>query len=137
MNETSSLTLEDIMRFNGPVVLEFGASWCSHCQAAQTIISDALLQYPNVKRIKIEDGKGKRLGRQFSVKLWPTVQNQNLNLSQRLACLLIPRQMNGGAVLLELHVKSRDAQLQHCVHEKLQVASVQKQRLHQYCGQQD
>jgi len=34
----------------------------------------ALLQkYPEVRRIKVEDGKGKPLGRSFQVKLWPTL----------------------------------------------------------------
>lgn len=73
MNEPSSPTLDEISQLTGLVVIEFGTSWCGHCKAAQTIISDALLQYPNVKHINIEDGKGKRLGRQFSVKLWPTL----------------------------------------------------------------
>jgi thioredoxin 1 len=30
-------------------------------------------QYPVVKVIKVEDGKGKPLGRSFGVKLWPTL----------------------------------------------------------------
>jgi thioredoxin 1 len=32
-----------------------------------------LRQYPAVKLIKVEDGKGKPLGRSFGVKLWPTL----------------------------------------------------------------
>jgi thioredoxin 1 len=34
----------------------------------------ALLEsYPLVRHIKIEDGKGKPLGRSFQIKLWPTL----------------------------------------------------------------
>jgi thioredoxin 1 len=34
----------------------------------------ALLEkYPEVRHIKVEDGKGKPLGRSFRVKLWPTL----------------------------------------------------------------
>jgi thioredoxin 1 len=34
----------------------------------------ALLQeYSGVRHIKVEDGKGKPLGRSFQVKLWPTL----------------------------------------------------------------
>ena len=34
----------------------------------------ALLEkYPDVRHIKVEDGKGKPLGRSFRVKLWPTL----------------------------------------------------------------
>jgi thioredoxin 1 len=32
-----------------------------------------LARFPNVRHIKIEDGKGKPLGRSFRVKLWPTL----------------------------------------------------------------
>ena len=56
-----------------PLVVEFGAPWCEHCQAAQPLISAALAQHPGVRRIKVEDGKGRPLGRSFGVKLWPTL----------------------------------------------------------------
>ena len=58
---------------DGPVVLEFGTDWCGYCQAAQPLISAALGAHPDVKHLKIADGKGKPLGRSFGVKLWPTL----------------------------------------------------------------
>lgn len=64
---------EDVLRHRGLLVLEFGTSWCGYCQAAQPIIQAAFEDFPQVTHIKIEDGKGKRLGRQFGVKLWPTL----------------------------------------------------------------
>jgi thioredoxin 1 len=57
----------------GPTVLEFGAPWCGHCQAAQPLLAAAFADHPRVGHIKIEDGKGKALGRSFTVKLWPTL----------------------------------------------------------------
>ncbi|HEY0843684.1 thioredoxin family protein [Methylotenera sp.] len=33
----------------------------------------AINAYPNIHHIKIEDGKGQRLGRTYAVKLWPTL----------------------------------------------------------------
>jgi thioredoxin 1 len=63
----------EVDHWTGPAVLEFGASWCSHCQAAQPVIAAALEQFPAVRHVKVGDGKGKPLGRSFQVKLWPTL----------------------------------------------------------------
>jgi thioredoxin 1 len=63
----------EIDTLTGPVLIEFGAPWCGHCQAAQPLITEALADYPDLPHIKIEDGSGRRLGRSFRVKLWPTL----------------------------------------------------------------
>lgn len=57
----------------GPAVVEFGTSWCGHCQAAQPLIAAAFADHPQVRCFKVEDGPGRRLGRSFGVKLWPTL----------------------------------------------------------------
>ncbi|HZQ60346.1 MAG TPA: thioredoxin family protein [Casimicrobiaceae bacterium] len=57
----------------GALVLEFGTPWCGYCRAAQPLIAHALDQHPAVQHIKIEDGPGRRLGRSFGIKLWPTL----------------------------------------------------------------
>lgn len=56
-----------------PLMLEFGAPWCGYCRAAQPLIAEALAAYPHLRHIKIEDGPGRRLGRSFRIKLWPTL----------------------------------------------------------------
>lgn len=66
-------TRDDINRLSGVSLLEFGASWCGYCKAAQLTITQVLSQCPEVRHIKIEDGKGRRLGRSFHVKRWPTL----------------------------------------------------------------
>ncbi len=66
-------TREEIDLLPGPVLLEFGTSWCPHCQAIQPALTKLLQQYPQVRHLKIEDGKGRPLGRSFRVKLWPTL----------------------------------------------------------------
>lgn len=71
--ETPEPTLEEIKALAGPTLLEFGASWCGYCQAAQATIAAELARFPNIRHIQIEDGKGRRLGRAFHVKLWPTL----------------------------------------------------------------
>src|SRR5690554_1074226 len=58
---------------DGTVVLEFGAPWCGHCQAAQPALERALSSRQGVRHIKIEDGRGRPLGRSFGVKLWPAI----------------------------------------------------------------
>lgn len=66
-------TREEVDAMRGAVLLEFGVDWCPHCQAAQPLIADALKCHPEVRHIRLEDGKGKRLGRTFAVKLWPAL----------------------------------------------------------------
>jgi thioredoxin 1 len=63
----------DVDAWPGAVVLEFGAAWCEICRAAQPAIKSALDEYPGLKHVKVGDGKGKPLGRSFTVKLWPTL----------------------------------------------------------------
>lgn len=69
----SEPTREEIDRTEGPVLLEFGASWCPHCQALAPALSELLREYPSVRHIKVEDGPGRPLGRSFRVKLWPNL----------------------------------------------------------------
>jgi thioredoxin 1 len=57
----------------GAVALEFGTDWCGFCKGAAGDIAQALAARPGVKHIKVEDGPGRKLGRSFKVKLWPTV----------------------------------------------------------------
>jgi thioredoxin 1 len=63
----------EIELLDGATVIEFGAPWCGHCQAAQPLLASAFAGHPGVRHLKIEDGKGQPLGRSFRVKLWPTV----------------------------------------------------------------
>ena len=69
----SEPTREEVDRMAGPVVLEFGASWCPHCQAIQPQMAGLLARHPEVRHVRVEDGPGRPLGRSFRVKLWPTL----------------------------------------------------------------
>lgn len=66
-------TLEQLGDMPGYTLLEFGTSWCTYCQAAQPLIAEAMHLRNDIRHLRIEDGKGKRLGRQFGGKLWPTL----------------------------------------------------------------
>jgi thioredoxin 1 len=66
-------TRDSIDALTGEVVLEFGANWCGICRAAKPAIENALADRQHLNHIKVADGKGRRLGRSFRVKLWPTL----------------------------------------------------------------
>ena len=66
-------TRAEIDALDAPTVLEFGTAWCGYCQAAQPFVATAFADYPRISHIKVEDGRGRPLGRSFGVKLWPTL----------------------------------------------------------------
>lgn len=66
------MTRDEVNQSKGFLLVEFGASWCGHCRAVRSTVSELLGEHPNVHHIRIEDGPGLPLGRSFQVKLWPT-----------------------------------------------------------------
>ncbi|MGE0876157.1 MAG: thioredoxin family protein [Burkholderiales bacterium] len=75
--ETSYLDKEparaEVDALGGPTLLEFGSPDCGHCRRAQPLIEAALAAHPRVRHLKVADASGRRLGRSFGVKLWPTL----------------------------------------------------------------
>ncbi|MFD1712746.1 thioredoxin family protein [Ottowia sp. GY511] len=69
-----SLTRADVDAQRGALVLEFGTNWCGWCRGAQPDIEAAFAQAgADVPHVKVEDGPGRRLGRSYGIKLWPTL----------------------------------------------------------------
>ena len=68
---TDEPTRAQVEALPGLSLLEFGAAWCPHCQAVQPLLQQ--LVPAEVRHLKIEDGKGRPLGRSFAVKLWPNL----------------------------------------------------------------
>ena len=63
----------DIEALPGAAVVAFGTDWCGYCAAAERFIEPALADHPGVPLLRVEDGRGRPLGRSFRVKLWPTL----------------------------------------------------------------
>ena len=72
MYRTEQPTPEEVAALEGLTILEFGTNWCGVCQAARADIREGLGS-TDVPYIKVEDGRGRPLGRSFRVKLWPTL----------------------------------------------------------------
>lgn len=66
-------TRDEVDTLPGATVVEFGAPWCGYCLAAQPLLAEAMIAHENVRHLKVEDGKGRPLGRSYRVKLWPTL----------------------------------------------------------------
>lgn len=72
-NQLQEPTRAEVDALSGPAVIEFGSWSCGICRAAQPAIEAARTAYPRLTHIKIEDGRGRLLGRSFGVRLWPTL----------------------------------------------------------------
>ena len=66
-------TRDEVDQMEGAVLLDFGATWCPHCQAMAPKLAGLLEGHPGIRHIKVEDGPGRPLGRSFRVKLWPNL----------------------------------------------------------------
>jgi thioredoxin 1 len=63
----------EVDALQGPTLIEFGSPWCGYCRRAQPLLQSALSDQPGVRHIKVADASGRRLGRSYGVKLWPTL----------------------------------------------------------------
>ena len=62
-----------VLAMRGLVLLDFGTDWCGHCLAARPAVDAWSHAHEGVDHLRIEDGRGRPLGRAYRVKLWPTL----------------------------------------------------------------
>ena len=70
---SEDLSRADVDAMPGLAVLEFGNSWCGHCRRTEPLLKAAFASRAEVRHIRVADASGRRLGRSFGVKLWPTL----------------------------------------------------------------
>ncbi len=70
---TDHPTRDEVEAIREPTVVEFGQPGCGYCQAAAPLIKAAFADFTGVVHLKLEDAKGRLLGRAFKVKQWPTL----------------------------------------------------------------
>lgn len=70
--EPETITREQADALPGVTVLQFGTNWCGYCRAAEPAAEQVLSGVEGVRRVLVEDGKGRPLGRSYRVTLWPT-----------------------------------------------------------------
>src|SRR5688572_18165823 len=75
----------------GLVLLDFGTNGCGHWVAAREPVAAWLDGRDSVGHLRIEDGSGRRLGRAYRVKLWPTLVL--LRDGQEIARVVRPREL--------------------------------------------
>ena len=68
-----TLSRDEVDGASGDLLLDFGTDWCGHCMAARDVVDAFVSAHPGLRHVRIEDGRGRRLGRSFTVKLWPTL----------------------------------------------------------------
>ena len=64
---------ETVQAMPGLVLLDFGTDWCGHCVGARAAVEAWVAAHQRIIHLRIEDGRGRPLGRAFAVKLWPTL----------------------------------------------------------------
>lgn len=69
----AALAREELDDSDGVVLLDFGTDWCGHCQAARGVVDAWTAMHPALRHVRVEDGRGRPLGRSYAVKLWPTL----------------------------------------------------------------
>ena len=66
-------TRAEVDALPGATLLEFGSPTCGYCRRTQPLLREALEAHVGVRHVKVGDASGRRLGRSFRVKLWPTL----------------------------------------------------------------
>ena len=74
LQEVTDDTFEDeVIKSDGPVVVDFWAPWCGPCKAISPILQEMAGEHDNIKFRKLNVDENQRTAVQFSVLSIPTV----------------------------------------------------------------
>ncbi len=71
--QPEKLDRDEVDQSRGQLLLDFGTDWCGHCMAARAAVDAFVEAHPELAHVRIEDGRGRPLGRSLKVKLWPSL----------------------------------------------------------------
>jgi thioredoxin 1 len=65
---------QDVLRSNGPVLVEFGAEWCVPCKQMEPILEQLSKEWnEKVKLVKVDVDSGMNIAQKFQVMSVPTL----------------------------------------------------------------
>lgn len=69
---TSQTFEEEVLKVEGPVIIDFYADWCGPCKMQTPIIEDIAFTNPNIKVVKINVDENQSLAGKYEIMSIPT-----------------------------------------------------------------
>ncbi|MDR2402302.1 MAG: thioredoxin [Cytophagales bacterium] len=64
---------EEVLKSDKPVLVDFFASWCGHCQRLMKIVEQVSAARSDIKVVKVDVDESEMLATQFAVRSVPTI----------------------------------------------------------------